>query len=112
MTREGKRSREAAITWRMRLARVPAVVVTCGMIVAFGWGIAANWATPMERCMDRYANARTAADTARIDDLFNTPRWWKPCGRMRRDGTLDRHARALERRRAADPAAAGPLMEK
>ncbi|HEX6368580.1 MAG TPA: hypothetical protein VF006_06600 [Longimicrobium sp.] len=73
--------------------------------------MASNWATPMERCQARYAGAHTAADTARVDRRWlggKNPLNGYTCGLMRRDGTLDRHRRAMEARQGARD----PLIEK
>lgn len=88
------------------------VVVMCVMVFLFGVVIAVGWRKPIESCLDRYDRARTAADSARVDLTGKTARSRVACGDLRRDGTLERHRQTVERRRAADAAAAGPLMEK
>jgi hypothetical protein len=81
----------------MRLANAWAVLVTCGLILGFGWFFAAHWDSAMETCLRRYGRARTAADTARVDAVWlggKNPLNGYTCGLLRRDGTLDRHRAA------------------
>lgn len=81
----------------MRLANAVTVVVTFGLILGFGWFTAAHWDSDMEHCLSRYSQARTAADTARVDKVWlggKNPLNGYTCGRLRRDGTLDRHRAA------------------
>lgn len=103
--------RNAALTRSLRFRLLPAVVVTCGLMLGFGWIVATHWDAPMERCLARYGQARTAADSVRVDRTGRSLRSRTTCGDLRRDGTLDRHRQAVEPRLAA-PAARGPLIEK
>ncbi|HEX5871902.1 MAG TPA: hypothetical protein VFY65_15845 [Longimicrobium sp.] len=91
--------------------RAPVVLTVCAAVLAFGWMVPMNWDAAMERCLARYDRAHTAADTARVDRRWlggKNPLNGYTCGVIRRDGTLDRHRRAMEARRAARE----PLIEK
>lgn len=103
--------RNAAITRSMRFRLLPSVVVVCGLMLGFGLIVATHWDAPMESCLAWYEQARTAADSARVDHAGKSLRNRRTCGKMRRNGTLDRH-RQWEARRAAARAASGPLIEK
>lgn len=96
---------------RTRLAHLPAVLATCALVLGFGWWTAVGWDAPMERCLARYGQARTAADSVRVDRAGKSLRSRTTCGDLRRAGTLDRHRQAVERRAAAR-APREPLIEK
>jgi hypothetical protein len=81
---------------RARLAHLPAILVTCALILGFGWWTAVGWDSGMERCLARYDQARTAADSMRVDGTGKSPRSRTSCGDLRRNGTLDRHRRSIE----------------
>ncbi|WP_420126838.1 hypothetical protein [Longimicrobium sp.] len=89
--------------------RAPAVLVVTLLLALAGWFMVGHWDRRMELCLARYARARTAEDTARVDRIGWNVRTRTGCGESRRDGTLDRHRRAMERRAAAS---ADPLIEK
>jgi hypothetical protein len=85
---------------RMRLAHLPAILVTAALVLGFGWCTAVGWDSSMERCLARYDGARTAADSARVDRIGKSSRSRTSCGDLRRNGTLDRHQQVEARARA------------
>lgn len=98
-----RRLRRALIS-EMWLRRVPAALAVVGLFVLGGWLTASQWDWDMARCLHAYDRARTAADTARVDGIprgGKYPRNGPSCGRLRRDGTLDRHRAAMARARSA-----------
>lgn len=98
-----------SLTFLMLRERAPAVLVAALLLALAGWFMVRHWDRGMNRCLARYAQARTAEDTARVDRIGWNIRNRRGCGEARRDGTLDRHRQAMERRAAA---AGDPLIEK
>jgi hypothetical protein len=95
--------RHRSVILRARLAHLPAVLITCAMILGFGWWTAVGWDLGMKRCLARYDDARTAADSARVDGRGKSPRSRTSCGDLRRNGTLERYRRSIEEGRVAPP---------
>lgn len=71
---------------------IVATVITLALCLA-GYAYAASmWDRPSKLCIAEYESARTAADTARIDEFTLSEDTKAPtCGLMRRNGTLVRH---------------------
>lgn len=80
-------------------------------MLGFGWCTAVGWDVPMEACLARYDQARTAVDSVRVDGTGKSLRGRTSCGDLRRNGTLDRHRQA-KARRSAFSSAREPLIEK
>ncbi|HYR11633.1 MAG TPA: hypothetical protein VEQ60_27870 [Longimicrobium sp.] len=99
--RRARRHRSAIL--RTRLAQLPAVLITCALVLGFGWWTAVGWDSGMERCLAQYARAQTTADSARVDLVPRNGRSRTSCGDLRRNGTLDRHRRSVEGGRAVPP---------
>jgi hypothetical protein len=97
--RRARRHRIAVL--RTRLAHLPAILITCALVLGFGWWTAVGWDSGMERCLARYDQARTAADSVRVDRTGKSPRGRTSCGDLRRNGTLDRHRQSMEAGRAS-----------
>lgn len=85
-----------SLTLMVLRERAPVVLVVVVVLALAGWKMVGHWDRSMELCLARYARARTAEDTARVDRIGKSVRT-AGCGESRRNGTLDRHRRAMER---------------
>jgi hypothetical protein len=67
----------------------------CSLLLGYGALRATGWDSDHKRCLAAYAEAHTALDSAAVDARWLGGRGPRTpdgtCGRMRRDGTLDRY---------------------
>ncbi|HEX6038505.1 hypothetical protein [Longimicrobium sp.] len=84
-------SRRLRLAERLRLALPHAwsVLVGVGCIPAFGWYTLVRMDTDVGACRHAYARARTAADSAVVDNTLVGPRYSDAtCRRLRAQGRL------------------------
>ena len=77
----------------------PVAVVIVLLLTYGGWTMMVRWDRNLKSCLASYDGARTAVDSARVDDTPLSGGGLTMCRKYRVDGTLDRH-RAAQARRA------------
>lgn len=93
-----KRRLRPADYLRLMLPRAGSVLVGLGCILAFGWYTVVRMDTDVGACRHAYANARTAADSAVVDNTLVGPRYSDAtCGRLRAQGRLANPASFTEK---------------
>jgi hypothetical protein len=99
MNMQRNRRLHRALTLRMWVERIAPALAVCGLLLMFGWCTATQWDSSMDQCLDAYARARTAADSAGVDRRWLSARSRFTCGDLCRDGTLDRQQAAMRQGR-------------
>lgn len=84
--------------FRLKLREAAPVAVVCLLMLAAGLLLMDSGEGMIRRCTASYAHARTAADTAAVDDQRTgggrARAGGTTCGRLRREGFLDSARRA------------------
>jgi|GEM_PF-6317873 len=115
MTRNRTRVRRPSAL-RLWLERALPALVVCLLLLGGGLMMTGSGEGMIESCAASYARARSTADTLAVDRQRVAGGRGLPgrtsCGRLRREGFLDRHRGGIDHRGEGGAAAGDPLIEK